>query len=331
MVFKILTGKVSIDRRDLFTLLPSHTRGAKSKLRLSKARTSVRSNFFSLRASREVFCFYTYDLPHLVELQGVKCKMFADDVKIYNPIADNADTVRIQVAIDEVVRWSNLWGLPLASDKTSVLRLGRSTSHNNYYIGGSALHNVNQVRDLGFIIDNACTLRIPVFFIRAYKTFVRSILEYGSMIFFPHSKKSIYRLEAIQNSFTRKVLIRALGSNYKAIPRGVIRNKMLGLDSLLCRRKKLDLLMVFKILTGKVSIDRRDLFTLLPSHTRGAKSKLRLSKARTSSTDVNTVHELIVQLARTISCGGNYLLNVGPDMHGKIPPIFEDRLRELGR
>ncbi|EPB79388.1 hypothetical protein ANCCEY_01547 [Ancylostoma ceylanicum] len=49
------------------------------------------------------------------------------------------------------------------------------------------------------------------------------------------------------------------------------------------------------------------------------------------SSDVYTVHELIEQLARTISCGGNFLLNVGPDMHGKIPPIFEDRLRELGR
>ncbi|KAJ1373426.1 hypothetical protein KIN20_035820 [Parelaphostrongylus tenuis] len=49
------------------------------------------------------------------------------------------------------------------------------------------------------------------------------------------------------------------------------------------------------------------------------------------STDVNTVHTLIEQLARTISCGGNFLLNVGPNMHGKIPAIFEDRLRELGR
>ncbi|VDL70231.1 unnamed protein product [Nippostrongylus brasiliensis] len=49
------------------------------------------------------------------------------------------------------------------------------------------------------------------------------------------------------------------------------------------------------------------------------------------SSDVYTVTELIAQLARTISCGGNLLLNVGPDMHGKIPAIFEDRLRELGK
>uniref|UniRef100_A0A1I7XMD8 alpha-L-fucosidase n=1 Tax=Heterorhabditis bacteriophora TaxID=37862 RepID=A0A1I7XMD8_HETBA len=49
------------------------------------------------------------------------------------------------------------------------------------------------------------------------------------------------------------------------------------------------------------------------------------------STDVHSVHELIEQLVRTVSCGGNLLLNIGPDMHGKIPAIFEDRLRELGR
>ncbi|CAJ0589243.1 unnamed protein product [Cylicocyclus nassatus] len=55
------------------------------------------------------------------------------------------------------------------------------------------------------------------------------------------------------------------------------------------------------------------------------------SRRTMKSSDVRTVHELIEQLARTVSCNGNLLLNVGPDMHGKIPPIFEDRLRELGR
>ena len=100
-----------------------------------------------------LFCIYTYDLPHLVEALGVTCKMFADDVKIYKPVANSADTTRIQEAIDAVCNWSCLWGLPLASDKTSVLRLSRSLSHNDYYLGGSVLHNVNQVGDLGFIID----------------------------------------------------------------------------------------------------------------------------------------------------------------------------------
>lgn len=47
--------------------------------------------------------------------------------------------------------------------------------------------------------------------------------------------------------------------------------------------------------------------------------------------DVLTLKELIAELARTISCGGNMLLNVGPDARGRIAPIFEERLRQLGR
>uniref|UniRef100_A0A1I8EQQ9 Putative alpha-L-fucosidase n=1 Tax=Wuchereria bancrofti TaxID=6293 RepID=A0A1I8EQQ9_WUCBA len=49
------------------------------------------------------------------------------------------------------------------------------------------------------------------------------------------------------------------------------------------------------------------------------------------SEDVNTVLYLISQLVRTIACNGNLLLNVGPDKSGMIAPIFEDRLRELGK
>ncbi|KAI1730400.1 alpha-L-fucosidase domain-containing protein [Ditylenchus destructor] len=48
------------------------------------------------------------------------------------------------------------------------------------------------------------------------------------------------------------------------------------------------------------------------------------------SADVLTLKELVSQLARTISCGGNLLLNIGPDKQGRIIPIFEERLRQLG-
>lgn len=39
---------------------------------------------------------------------------------------------------------------------------------------------------------------------------------------------------------------------------------------------------------------------------------------------------LIDQLVSTVSCGGNLLLNVGPTKDGRIGPIFEERLREVG-
>uniref|UniRef100_A0A7E4ZTA6 Putative alpha-L-fucosidase n=1 Tax=Panagrellus redivivus TaxID=6233 RepID=A0A7E4ZTA6_PANRE len=47
--------------------------------------------------------------------------------------------------------------------------------------------------------------------------------------------------------------------------------------------------------------------------------------------DVRTVKEVLDQLVRTISCNGNLLLNIGPDRFGRIPPIFEERLRSIGK
>ncbi|CAG2100456.1 unnamed protein product [Medioppia subpectinata] len=46
--------------------------------------------------------------------------------------------------------------------------------------------------------------------------------------------------------------------------------------------------------------------------------------------DYLTTHDLLTQLAQTISCGGNLLINVGPSHDGVIKPVFEDRLRDLG-
>lgn len=44
-----------------------------------------------------------------------------------------------------------------------------------------------------------------------------------------------------------------------------------------------------------------------------------------------SVHEIISTLASTVSCGGNMLMNVGPTKEGKIIPLFEERLRDLGK
>ncbi|XP_066982311.1 alpha-L-fucosidase-like [Macrobrachium rosenbergii] len=43
-----------------------------------------------------------------------------------------------------------------------------------------------------------------------------------------------------------------------------------------------------------------------------------------------TIEDVLFQLATTISCGGNVLVNVGPTHDGRIPPIMEERLRQMG-
>jgi len=48
-------------------------------------------------------------------------------------------------------------------------------------------------------------------------------------------------------------------------------------------------------------------------------------------TDYLTAADLVRQLVETVSCGGNLLLNVGPTRDGRISPIYEERLRQIGK
>ena len=46
--------------------------------------------------------------------------------------------------------------------------------------------------------------------------------------------------------------------------------------------------------------------------------------------DYNSTRSLVLQLIDKVSRGGNFLLDIGPDEHGKIPPIMQERLLQMG-
>jgi alpha-L-fucosidase len=46
--------------------------------------------------------------------------------------------------------------------------------------------------------------------------------------------------------------------------------------------------------------------------------------------DYNSPQALVLQLIDKVSGGGNFLLDIGPDEHGKIPPIMQERLLQIG-
>ena len=48
------------------------------------------------------------------------------------------------------------------------------------------------------------------------------------------------------------------------------------------------------------------------------------------SWDYNSAQSLVLQLIDKVSRGGNFLLDIGPDEHGKIPPIMQERLLQIG-
>ncbi|NP_001083206.1 alpha-L-fucosidase 2 L homeolog precursor [Xenopus laevis] len=44
-----------------------------------------------------------------------------------------------------------------------------------------------------------------------------------------------------------------------------------------------------------------------------------------------TIEEIVRVLVETVSCGGNLLMNIGPTSDGRIPVIFEQRLKQIGQ
>ncbi|XP_057312910.1 alpha-L-fucosidase-like isoform X2 [Hydractinia symbiolongicarpus] len=53
-------------------------------------------------------------------------------------------------------------------------------------------------------------------------------------------------------------------------------------------------------------------------------------RRKATATEVYDIESLLALLARTVSAGGNLLMNVGPTPDGRIIPIFQERLKQLG-
>lgn len=191
--------------------------------------------------------------------------------------------------------------------KTCFLTIGskRQSQFPTYSINGQVLSNVKEARDLGFIITSNlcfsqhCRLLVkkagyriynlfralksnqPEIYIRAYKTYVRPIVESGITVFNPTKKKDIELLESVQNSFTRKLMMRCFSMNYDQIPHASQRSVLLGLPSLKNRRKAADRVMMFKIISNKLSVNPTDFFDGALTRSVRGKLKLRVSVAKT--------------------------------------------------
>ncbi|XP_020615968.1 alpha-L-fucosidase-like isoform X2 [Orbicella faveolata] len=53
-------------------------------------------------------------------------------------------------------------------------------------------------------------------------------------------------------------------------------------------------------------------------------------RRNTTLADFLTIDDLTSILASTVSCGGNMLMNIGPTADGRIDPIFQERLEQMG-
>jgi len=225
-----------------------------------------------------MFLLYINELIDIIKSHGINVKVFADDVKLYLKIISDVNFVQFQAALDSLYSWANIWQLPISVDKCYALNIGTVVLNASLSINDSILPIASSVRDLGITVTNNLSPSVHIsdivsrahkralaihrcfvscdvsILLRAYKVYVRSLVQHNSIIWSPSTLSDIDSLESVQRRFTKRLSgLHCL--SYEA------RLKRLKLQSLELRRLLADLMWCYKIIFGLVDIDVNQFFT----------------------------------------------------------------------
>ena len=245
------------------------------------------------------FLLYVNDVTDVIK--NAKIKLFADDIKLYFALPQGINSgAQLAEDLQTVYLWSAEWQLKLAIEKCVVLHLGHKNPKYDYYIrDDTKLQVAQEYRDLGVLVSSSekfgysvsshCKLisskamkivglifkifstKSPALLLKAYKTYVRPILESSAVAWSPFLLKDIECIERVQRVFTRKLFFRCHW-DYASYEE---RCKLLKINSLELRRSKFDLIMCYNIMKNRVGIRRDDFFTLSSyKKTKGHEMKL---------------------------------------------------------
>jgi len=178
-----------------------------------------------------LFLLYINDLPEVLS-DETKCAIFADDTKIYRQIRTPADTIALQEDINQLAIWGDKWKLKFNATKCVCLTIHNSVQPTieMYTMKGAPLIRQKDMNDLGLIVAEDLKWKLHInkiiskanqrlwLIIRtlgfdapmkakktAYVSMVRSILEYGSVIWNPTNKEAMEDLERVQRTATNYI------------------------------------------------------------------------------------------------------------------------------
>ena len=244
-----------------------------------------------------LFVLFINDMPDLIRNS---CKLFADDCKLYSNGLSNGAS--IQADLNSLSDWSAKWQLPFNVDKCKVMHIGKKNERFEYNMNGYTLEETNEEKDLGVYIDNAlkfhvhtsaaikkanrilgtikksCSTRDSTTISLLYKSMVRPHLEYGNLIWGPFYKGDIKLVEGVQRRATK--MVRGLyNTAYEE------RLQFLKIPSLVYRRRRGDMIQVYKMAKELNRIRIEDFFDASTTATRGHNNKFKKKKA--------TIHQRI--------------------------------------
>ena len=212
-----------------------------------------------------LFLLYINDLPDSVLKSS---RLFADDTAVYSQIKSPIDQEQLQADLDSLAKWEDKWDMQFHPAKCTTLRCTQKRKPFNvdYTLHGHTLSNVPTAKYLGITlhqrmdwddhINAICSkansalgflrrnLKVSSSSLRekAYKSFVRPLLEYAPSVWDPYEQKHKSAIEKVQRRAARYVLNRY--HNTSSVTDMI---NILGWNSLEHRRRTSRLTALYKI------------------------------------------------------------------------------------
>lgn len=165
--------------------------------------------------------------------------LYADDNKIFRSIKSHNDCLLLQEDLNRLIVYCNENKLILNIKKCNVITFSRKNKqiNYNYKLDGNIIGRVSEVRDLGVILDSklsfsahvsmttdkaykmlgfifrTCTdFKQPSTIITVYNAYVRSLLEYASIVWNPQYSVHINCINKIHNSLIKYIKYKSLNN-----------------------------------------------------------------------------------------------------------------------
>ena len=216
-----------------------------------------------------LFLCHINDLPEAVQSQ---VGLFADDCLLYRPIKSQSDHITLQNDLIELEKWADKWGMRFNAKKCYIMSINNRSTHfyslNNHilkqveenpYLGLTLTENLKWSSHITKITKKANS---TIGFLRrnlkscpqdcrksAYISLVRSVLDYGSIIWDPYLSRDIEKLERVKRQAARFIT-----GDYHSREEGSVTGMldMLELETLQRRRSMCRLFFLFKVVEGLV-------------------------------------------------------------------------------
>jgi hypothetical protein len=230
-----------------------------------------------------LFVIYINDFPDTIKNIS---KLYADDTKILSIVNSDLCVKEIQDDLNKAFEWTQDWLLNFNINKCVVMHYGSNNKNYPFFINNIQLQDSESERDLGIIFStnlkwkNHVTMitskanqmlgRIKKSFARfdcklmrsLYLTFIRPLLEFAVPVWSPYMQGDCNAIEKVQRRVTK--LVSSI-SSLKYEDRLIA----LGLTTLTERRKRGDLIELYKLMHGIEKINSGKSFPLVKNCLRG--------------------------------------------------------------